>query len=363
MVMLKNGSIAVGASLVLMIVSGCSLKSSNEDPSLRLDLSSLQDRSGQYALLRSGLISGLTTPPPQSATAFSCYGVNVTGPGIMDSSGHPEADPMLTFEKTLTIPGNYCSYRGVLTPPIYLSGTGTAEVGMQVPPGGVRLVQVVGVNDATVCASGMLGGNDSGGGGAKYFEIGRGVLTDLFDDRSVEITSSWPTGSGVQDDVDRLARALDCGRNCVYPVDGPTAGVSNYGGSIGITGGTGSIAQKFSVTQLTYLRSADVSLTASVNATVTATVYMDGLAGGNSTGWSTTANVSAGGPTMVSFDFFDSVNRYLAMDSTHFYYLVFSANAGTVDFQKSSLLGTSGDIVLNSTSYAGQLFMKIRACN
>lgn len=359
---LKIGSISAGALVVLVMVSGCSLKSSNEDPSLRLDLSSLQDQSGQYSLLKQqGVIYGLA--PPQVVSGFSCYGVNVTGPGIVDISNHPDGDPKAIFERALTVPGNYCTYPGVITPPIYLSGTGTAEVGMQVPPGGIRLVQVFGVNDTAVCSSGTFVGNDSGGGDPKYFEIGRGVVMDLFGDRSVEITSDWPSTAGVQGDIDRNARTLDCGGNCVYPVDGPTNGVGNYGATIGITGGSGEIAQKFSVTQLTYLRRADVALTASANTTVTATVYMDGLAGGNSTGWSASASVSAGGPTMVSFDFFDPVNRYLALDSSHYYYLVFSATAGTVDFQKSSTIGNSGDIVLNSTPYTGQLFMKINACN
>ncbi len=386
----KTSRLRVGMLLCLAVASSCSLSSSKDDPALHVDLSSYKDQSGRFALLDGGsLIQGLA--PPQTATGFQCYGVNVTGPGIADSSIHPEPNPMLTFQKTLA--GDYCTYRGVVTPPVYLNA-GNADVALQVPPGGVRLVQVFGVNDPVICTNGSFGNDggsgtntsSSGSGGGKYFELGRGVVADLFSDRSVEITTTWPTTAGIQGDINRAARTLDCGGNCIHPIDSPASGLANYTSSLTIMSSSGMIriGQKFTVPGATYLRRADVALSvATAGSVVTAAVYespnalltsAEVAAGPIATATATTT-ANSNTPAMVNFDFFDPVYFYRALTPGVNYFIVFSVSTGTATFKASPSSGTVGvvgsvstftngdtDFVVESGG-AREIFMKINSCN
>lgn len=381
---LQNSFIWTGASLALVVLNACSLSSSKDDPALHVDLSSYQDHSGRFALLNGGgLIHGLA--PPQAATGFSCYGVNVTGPGIMDSSMHPNGEnPMLTFNKTLA--GDYCTYRGVITPPITLDGTGSADVALQLPPGGIRLVQVFGVNDPALCTAANFGNDGASGGnsgGSKYFELGRGVVQDLFSDRSIEVTTTWPTAAGIQGDIDRGKRALDCGGNCIHPIDGPANGLAKYATTdLNIDPGTGttSLAQRFTVPSTTYLRRAEVAVDGAVGTVLTADIY------------ETSSNVSllsateiAVGPIatadgtlsssvgLVDFDFFSSAYIYRALNplKNYFFVITFKAGHGVGFHGASGALGvpgsvstyTSGDTTFAVNTGNREIFMKINACN
>src|SRR5690606_29477442 len=60
--------------------------------------------------------------------------------------------------------------------------------------------------------------------GSRYYEIGRAVVTDLFSDRSVSIsTASWPTGNTPADALARQNRAMDCGDGCAASIPMPQA--------------------------------------------------------------------------------------------------------------------------------------------
>lgn len=319
---------------VFSALSSCSLTSS-KTPSLYVDLSSVRGGS-RFSLLNGPM--GLT--PPTSASAFSCYGVNVTGPGIPDTSHNPNGSAQANFNMTLTQAGNYCSYRGVVTPPLG-STTGAFEAALQVPPGNVRLVQVVGVADPVVCASGVLddaGGSTTGnnGSGSRFFEIGRAVVTDLFADRSVDIAMSWPTGVTTQAALDRQSRALDCGgSNCTdFTQIGLNASNPQQNS---ITTSATHLAQRLTTTPGYYIRRASVSMTAVGSpVTVTATVYT-GTNGTISPGdltstpviYTSTVTVASATATVYTFDFYNSSYGYLQMVTGSTYWIVLSSNASS----------------------------------
>lgn len=204
--------------LATLSLSGCSLSARDGDPALSVDLSPLRDRAAQLSLM-SGWnhptlfsVNGNLSFAPTDVSSFKCYGVNVTGPGIADSSSNPSRSALADFERTISEKDRFCSYRGVVTPPLLLSPSESAEASLLVPPGGVRLVQVVGVNDVQICESGVLGRDQqhSGPESSKYFEIGRAVLTDVYSDRSVSITTSWPSENTMMGETLRAQRSIDC---------------------------------------------------------------------------------------------------------------------------------------------------------
>jgi alpha-tubulin suppressor-like RCC1 family protein len=198
------------------LTSSCSLSSSDRDPSLSVDLSGLRGlgSSVPYALYDQGSSWGLFATtysgPPSSLSGFTCFGVNVTGPGISDSSYRPNSNPMEDFERAVSEPGRYCNYRGVVTPPMYLSGSGTSEATLSIPPGDVRLVQVVGITSKEICDSGVIGQGGSVRGYPSYFEIGRTVLKQVYSDRSVNVLAHWPSESGTTGDLARMSRSMEC---------------------------------------------------------------------------------------------------------------------------------------------------------
>ncbi len=214
--MFKIGIQILASVSIAATFGGCSMSSSRDDSSIHVDLSSLQaQQQHQLALGLSAsgsFLSGLTAPPT-SASLFNCYAVNVTGPGIGNSGGGggtpgPNDDPAVVFPKVWA-ETSYCSYRGVITPPINIVSPGSADVALQVPPGDLRLVQVVGINDPLVCASGVVDDPVGSTGGGRFFEVGRAKLVGVFSDRSVSIGMNWPTGANAP--ALQAARAMDCG--------------------------------------------------------------------------------------------------------------------------------------------------------
>ncbi|MBC7387007.1 MAG: hypothetical protein H7301_12710 [Cryobacterium sp.] len=220
-------------------------------PSLSIDLTEFRSSLTENNLLGSGSVAGvlgLSGLAPASALDFPCYGINVTGPGIADTSPHPDGDAQNLFDSAIAR-NTTCGYRGILSAPIRLSSR-IAEANLPVSPGRVRLVQFVGVSDSTVCASGLLGGGASStNGNHTYYELGRAVLRDFYSDVSVAITTNWPTNV-----LARETRAVDCGDSGIPTSPtatlnsltiGPT-GTSNY--SVSATGASAAHSVTLTVT-------------------------------------------------------------------------------------------------------------------
>jgi hypothetical protein len=305
-------------------ISGCSLSGSNSD-SLYVDLSPLEDHGSRFALLNSSSsFIGLTASAPTTASGFACYAVNVTGPGIVDTSPNPDSDPMKNFYDTLNVPGTYCSYRGIVTPPLRLDSTGSTVAELHVPPGGVRLVQVVGVNDTLVCDSGVVDDPPgSTGGGNRFYEVGRAVLNDVFGDRSVDVNMNWPTNA-----TDQAARVMDCGGGCALAdyFDPAANSSASFSGSLTM------YAQRIPAAAGKYIRSVDVNLTLAAADTVTATIYTS-TAGATvpttATSYSTSLTLPAGTSGAVGFDLRTNNGELYMQSGTDYWLVIGSTSSGT----------------------------------
>lgn len=324
-------------------LTACSL-SNSKDNALHVDLSAVRGNPGaRLALLNSpSFLNGSNGLVPSAVSGFSCYGVNVTGPGILDSSFHPDPDSMAQFNKTLTQPNTYCSYRGVVTPPLMLT-SGPTDVALAVPPGNVRLVQIVGVNDPAVCSSGVLGNEDDGANttssGPRYFELGRAVVNNMFSDTSVSVGLNWPSGTTVADSLDRASRALDCGGNCssvqpaptAAPAPLPTSAVSVSGSMVG---------QQIPTVPGKYLRRIVAYLAPAVYSGGNTDVRIEVRETASSTNpgtatsvWGATLSLAATStaagtlaPNWYTFEMKSTSNGYVQMKTGYYYWLVISSD-------------------------------------
>ncbi len=176
------GTFVVSGLAVVLLASGCSLRAKSAGPSLHFDLRSLSQRQA---------VNGIVDMADFSD--FSCFAINVTGPGIEDSDPYrTDKDPAQDFARTLA--GSPCAYRGVVSPPIYLSTSGMmqGELAMKLPPGPVRMVQLVGVKDLASCQRGFIDPIDANQNLENYYELGRAEVRDFFQDRSVALPiAAW----------------------------------------------------------------------------------------------------------------------------------------------------------------------------
>jgi hypothetical protein len=355
-----NRGFTWGASIFALGLQACSLSPSKGDPSLYVDLSALENRGFRFSLLDSPtFLAGVTTAPPQYATGFSCYGVNVTGPGIPDTSPNPHGDPMLEFSRTLNLPERYCAYRGIVTPPLTVS-QGAMDASLQVPPGSVRLVQVLGVTDPQVCSSGVLGREaDDDAAGARYYELGRSVIRDMFSDQSVNIAVTWP--SGVNDGLERQKRSMECGDNCTSFAQLLTGGIT---GSYSISNTSTKYGQRVGSIPGSYFKRVSLYLSGSSANVVTypsvsATVKLYQATAGAATPASATvftetiAVPTDGVGRWYSFELYDPTARYLQMQNgVDYWIVVYSSNAVT----SNRVLGVGYVENLASVSTDTQLF-------
>ncbi len=151
--------------------------------------------------------------PPTAIGGFDCLGVNVTGPGIPDTSQNPEPNLGPLFDDLLNR-RSYCTYRGILAGPVSATISGPQEIALVVPPGNPRLVQLVGLKE-------QKGSNDCvrefnpgvapviGPSGkpaeADAYELGRAVI-GLAGDTTVVLNADWNGLSG----SDQFLRMMKC---------------------------------------------------------------------------------------------------------------------------------------------------------
>ena len=135
----------LGSGLVLAAMTGglvaCSLDSVDRGVTIVVSVpgaSSLISKRSTEAIAAVGLTAS-PLPPPSAVSGFDCLGVNVTGPGIPDTSPNPDLSSMDFFPRLLARE-SYCSYRGILAGPVSSSVTGAQEVALVVPAGSTRLM-------------------------------------------------------------------------------------------------------------------------------------------------------------------------------------------------------------------------------
>ncbi len=393
----KQSYSAVALAISFASVSGCSLSSSRDDSSIHVDLSSLQSQRHQLALGLSAsgsFLNGLTAPP-SSAANFSCYAVNITGPGIGDSGNHNggPGDDVAAIFPPLWNETSYCSYRGVVTPTINLDGSGSADVALQVPPGDQRLVQVVGINDTAICASGVVDDppGTNGGGSGRFFEIGRAKLAGVFTDRSVSIGMNWPATTALQS-----ARAMDCGggssQTCTLIKDYTTGGTAAI---LAITSPTVVVAQAIPYVPGAYINTvsmmlSNVSAPSSTDSQAIIYIYSStsqtNMSGATYTGYSSAATAvtvyANSAAQVVSFNMEDPVNHFLMMQPGVYYWAVIASPNAANSTQQTFLqvhFGSDGTANTSTTVFQGSgnfptfswasqsgaigIYSQVKACN
>ena len=189
-------------------VSACSLVPSEQSDTTKLFVNIHTPAEKQKLNLLAPFM--LASTVPSSYSGFECYGINIMGPGIKDIDGVEDTASILSDLYSGT---SYCSYPGVTSKPI--TGSGTQTVELVVPAGKSRLIQYIGISDATgaVCSSAKTIGENQDDSGVSYYEIGR-TITDLFTETAVGISNSYDTASNQSN------RQLNCGGSCsIYAED------------------------------------------------------------------------------------------------------------------------------------------------
>lgn len=167
-------------SSFLLINISCTLES-RSTATLNISLPKLAKSSGRAVETFSA--------PPSSVSGFDCLAVNVMGPGIAPRGPSPN---QATVDEI--IGGNFCSYAGVLSPPV-LAGTG-GTVSLRVPKGNRRIIQILGVLSTSACEQGLFSHFDKGPNTVLdpdypgIYEVGR-VVVDLNSDSTTSVTSSY----------------------------------------------------------------------------------------------------------------------------------------------------------------------------
>ncbi len=202
---LGNGAVSRSFALLLcsFAVSGCSLKSANDGAHLSLVLPN-----PHHASLAQSNLSGNQNlggaPSAWNAPEFVCYGVNVTGPGIADTSANPDPNPDFA---ALLAGTTSCAYRGVVSNGFtFAAGQSEVAIDLQVPPGANRVIQLIGITNAAYCASHFLETGGATNPGA--YEIGH-VHTDLFGDATVSIPIAYTASE---------SKRVDCGNGSAATV-------------------------------------------------------------------------------------------------------------------------------------------------
>ena len=131
---------------------------------------------------------------PVSLATFDCLAINVTGPGIS-----PSVTTFQNFNNHAGLrAGNTCSYLGVTSGLIAMTGASTETVEMRVPLGPDRLIQVFGVKTSTGLCTDARRFSDNfhafRTGGAttitEAYEVGRTVKS-VFGDTTAPVDSSF----------------------------------------------------------------------------------------------------------------------------------------------------------------------------
>lgn len=207
------GTYAVSGLAVTLMASGCSLQAKSGPPSLHFDLRSLAQQDS---------VNGITLAT-NGFEDFACFAINVTGPGIDDSDPYrTDKDPAKDFQRTLG--GSPCAYRGIVSPPIYISSTSAmqGELALKLPPGSIRMVQLVGVKNLESCKNGFIDPLDANQSLQNYYELGRAEVRDFFQDRSVALPlAAWSTLTAAEQEarnMDSCEGGTNGGGDTVAPV-------------------------------------------------------------------------------------------------------------------------------------------------
>lgn len=224
---------ALTASLLGSVaLFGCSLKTASKAANLSLVL---PNPSGHGLVARGPHMNGIAAA---SWNGFSCYAVNVVGPGIADSSQNPK--PPMTDFSALIAGTKSCAYRGVVSNTFTFPDSGAdVAIDVQVPAGGGRIIQLVGISNSSGCNNNFL--QTISATTPEIYEIGSQVA-DLFGDASVTIPITYTAANS-------SAKRVDCVNgspvtvNPVVTITSPANGSIINAMNVGSAGASGTCSE------------------------------------------------------------------------------------------------------------------------
>jgi len=218
---------------ILICLTGCSLKS-GDAPTIKLQFE-IPQTDFQDLSLENRASHSLA---PVSLSEFQCFAFNVISYDIQSSQNFRDANPPaigdIVTSHLMAPPPSYCTYPGVLSPPLIANTNGQVEATLSLPTGTRRIVQAIGIKDpaGVICNRSQPIAHPSDSSFA-YYIVGEREIPSLINPiSSFNIQSTYPAQIGPTHDTVRLARRADCG------------GPSNGGGS-GAGGGTSTQAPGF----------------------------------------------------------------------------------------------------------------------
>ena len=170
----------------------------------------------------------LFTTPPNSVANFNCLMVNVIGPGISPSNSSA-SENWLAPERFARILSHQsaCTYPGIMSQTFTL-GVAGQSVQLRVPSG-LRVIQVLGVQDPSSYICGMAAPHLSYLDPANYqfYELGHAALS-LFSNTQVGIQDVYPIGASGLDDEKRSKHMSACPAHIYEPAIFSDSGLIAY---------------------------------------------------------------------------------------------------------------------------------------
>jgi hypothetical protein len=216
---MTNKKLFAALATLSLALTACSLEA-KKAPSLLLRFDPTDERESVAPMNWFRSDAEVRVAPTMSQ--FACIGVNVTGPGINDSSiSNPDtpAQTQATYQAMLA--GSSCSYRGVvggLTFPAAGATYSPIDVSLNVPAGSGRMIQVFGVGDvqstggsSTQLCSTVLQDDGANTSSQKMiYELARAQVPSLFSSQSITLNSNLGDTAGWSSPTNKL---MDCETN------------------------------------------------------------------------------------------------------------------------------------------------------
>lgn len=162
----------------------------------------------------------LTPAPPTAltgASGFTCFAVNVTGPGIPALPGSIHAGdppPSVAYARAVQA-GVPDAYPGIVSNRI-LPTPGAQNIELDVPAGAGRLIQLIGLKESSAGDPIALFCNNAGplpvgsGSGDGYFEVGRAFVPNAFNDLALTLNEDYAGKPNWYQEYKRLKSQGNC---------------------------------------------------------------------------------------------------------------------------------------------------------
>lgn len=141
-----------------------------------------------------------TPSPPSGVVDFTCFAVNVMGPGIPSSEAPDPNDDPPDVRHARAVAGMPTAYKGITSGAFSLSSGVAGSVDVNVPAGSSRVVQVIGLKALSstagdpiydFCTGAVSSFPTSGSTGDGYFIVAQSHIPSAFGDLSVTMSQDY----------------------------------------------------------------------------------------------------------------------------------------------------------------------------